>query len=172
MWRLKVSGSPTSSSRTPTLMKRWWLMRASGPLCQSQDKEALSGVDLTWLMRFVCNEWRKWWLHDFADWDIPRGGEHGDTEPDPQQDVPLHLPSSLLSFWHTGYTTHINCIFISVYDSIMSDLPGEAAAGEVCPAQCGAGAGHHPAALQHRAHAVLHQDLEPRLSSHRLEIAF
>ena len=36
------------------------------------------------------------------DWDIQRRGEYNHPEPNPQQNIPLYLSSTQVSFWHTG----------------------------------------------------------------------
>ena len=38
----------------------------------------------------------------YSDWNFQRRWKHYNHEPDTQQDIPLHLPTSILSFWHSS----------------------------------------------------------------------
>ena len=46
--------------------------------------------------------WLMYSLLIMLDWDIQRRGEYNHPEPNPQQNIPLYLSSTQVSFWHTG----------------------------------------------------------------------
>ena len=99
------------------------------------------------------------------DWDIQRRGEYNHPEPNPQQNIPLHLSSTQVSFWHTG------CLVAHMSPGYCwccwSGVQGGPAAAAVCQGQCDAGAWHHGAADWHWADSVLHTGMESGLQWQR-----
>ena len=99
------------------------------------------------------------------DWDIQRRGEYNHPEPNPQQNIPLYLSSTQVSFWHTGcLVAHMSPAYCWC---CWSGVQGGPAAAAVCQGQCDAGAWHHAAADWHWADSVLHPNMESGLQWQR-----